>query len=98
MDKRKIIYSILTEINKGEVEPKSADYGLNEEEFGDIVEIMQDEGLIKGAAFSRVKGKIVITFLNTAKVTMKGMDYLEENGKWGKTYKGLKEIREWLLL
>lgn len=98
MDKRKIIYSILTEINKGEVEPKAEDYGLDTEEFGNIVEMIQDEKLIKGAVFSHAKGKILITFLNTAKVTMKGMDYLEENSTWGKTYKGLKEIREWLPL
>lgn len=98
MDERKIIYSILAEINKGKTELKAEDYGIAREEFGNIVEMIQDEGLIKGAAFSRARGKILITHLKTAKVTMKGISYLEDNNKWAKTYKGLKEIREWLQL
>lgn len=98
MNKKKVIYSILTELNKGEIKPRSKDYGLSDEEFIDIIVMLQDEELIKGVTFARAKGKPSIPFLNAAKITMKGLDYLEENGKLGKTYKGLKEIREWLPL
>ncbi|MGN9165847.1 YjcQ family protein [Tissierellaceae bacterium HCP3S3_D8] len=91
MNKRKIIYSVLTEINKGAADLKAVDYGLSEETFGDIVETIQDEGLIKGATFFKSKGKILITFLNAAKVTIKGIDYLEENSVLSKIDKDLKE-------
>ena len=98
MNKKKIIYSILTEIDKGELELKAKDYELSEEEFVDILVIMQEENLIKGVTFARAKGKPKIPFLNTAKIAMKGIEYLEENSALGKAYKGLKEIREWLPL
>lgn len=98
MNRRKIIFSILKEIEKGEQEPKHADYDITYEQFGDIVEMMQNDKLIEGASFAKGVGKISIVWLNTAKITMKGLDYLDENNIWSKTYKGLKEIREWLPL
>lgn len=101
MSKRKIIYSILKELEAGKSEPRAIDYGISEAEFGDIVEMMEDDGLIKGSAMSRGGrgNEAKIVYLNTAKVTIiKGLGYLEENSKWAKTYKGLKEIRDWLPL
>lgn len=29
-------------------------------------------------------------------VTMKGIEFLEQNNKWSKVYKGIKEFREFL--
>ena len=100
MSKRKIIYSILKELEIGSFEPKATDYDMSEAEFGDVVEMMENDGLIKGSAVTRGGrgNEAKLVFLNTAKVTIKGLDYLEENSKWAKTYKGLKEIRDWLPL
>lgn len=99
-NKRKIIYSILKEIEKNEVEPKAEDYGISNAEFGDIIEMMGEEKLIKGSGVARGGrgNKAQIVFLNGAKVTIKGLDYLDENSGWAKTYKGLKEVRDWLPL
>jgi hypothetical protein len=93
MNRRKIIYSILREIVKGEKEPKAADYGLTDIQFQEIVMMMQDEGLIKNAAFAST-----ITWLNTATITLRGLDYLDENSAWAKAYNTAKEIREWIKL
>lgn len=95
-DKLKIMLSFLRELNDGNI-AKPEDYELEREEFYDIVDACQDAGYIKGASFSRGKGnRILIAFLENTKLTVKGMEYLHENSAAMKTYKGLKEIREWL--
>lgn len=93
MNRRKIIYSILREIDKGEKEPKAIDYDLDDYKFQEIVIMMQEEGLIKNAAFASS-----ITWLNVASITMDGLDYLEENSGWSKAYNTAKEIRDWVKL
>lgn len=100
VNQRKVIYSILKEIKGNKSEPKAEDYGLETAEFGDIVDMMLDENLIKGASVSRGGGGNValIVFLKDAKITIKGLDYLEDHSAWAKTYKGLKEVRDWLPL
>ena len=99
MDKRKLIYSILKEIEQGN-EPKYTDYDIELEDFGSVLEMMQEGQLIKGAKVQRAGqgNKIVYAFTNQAKIQMEGLNYLEENSAWAKTYKGLKEIVSWLKL
>lgn len=95
-DKLKIMLSFMRELNDGNI-PKAEDYGISDIEFYDIIDACQDEGLIKGASFARGANKrILISFLEGTKLTVKGMEYLHENSKAMKTYKGLKQIREWL--
>ena len=97
VNKLKIMLSFMREVNDGNI-PKATDYGINDLEYWDIIDAMQDDGLIKGVNFSRggQGNKILIAFLENVKVTIKGMEYLNENSALAKTYKGLKEIREWL--
>ncbi|HHX23707.1 MAG TPA: hypothetical protein GX723_06820 [Thermoanaerobacterales bacterium] len=99
-NKRKIIFSILKEIEKGEIEPRAEHYGISDAEFGDIVSLMEEDGLIKGSGIARGgrNNAASVVFLNTAKITLKGLEYLEENNILAKTYKGLKEVRDWLRL
>ncbi|BDH62125.1 hypothetical protein MTP04_22550 [Lysinibacillus sp. PLM2] len=97
MDKRKLIYSILKEIEQGN-EPRAVDYGIELEEFGTVVEMIQRQGLITGAMVQRagIGSKVVYAFLDRAKIEIPGLDYLEENSSWSKLYKGLKEVRDWI--
>lgn len=93
VNKLKVVVSILKEISDKNSFSFS-DYGIEKEEFIDILEAMQDEGLITGV---RVAGaKVRIAFYEDAKLTIKGMEYLNQNSALMKTYKGLKEVREWL--
>ena len=95
-NKLKVMLSFMREINDGNI-PSHTDYGLEKTEFYDIIDACQDEGLIKGANFSRGKGnRILIAFLENTKLTVKGLEYLDEHSTAMKAYKGLKEIREWL--
>ncbi len=95
-NKLKVMLSFMRELNDGNI-PAYSDYGLEKGEFYDIVDACQDEGLIKGARFSRGKGnEILIAFLENTKLTVKGMEYLDEHSVAMKAYKGLKEVRDWL--
>ena len=94
-DKLKIMLSFMRELNDGNI-AKPEDYDIEKNEFYDIIDACQDEGLIKGVKFSRDGHGIIIAYLENAKLTVKGMEYLHENSKAMQTYKGLKEIREWL--
>lgn len=90
VDKLKIMLSFMREINDGNI-PKAADYGLTGDEFWDIIDAYQNDGLIKGATNA---GSIL--FLESTKLTVKGMEDLHENSAAMKTYKGLKELKDWL--
>lgn len=90
----KIVISILKEVSEGCI-PKAEDYEIADLLYWDILDAMQDDKLIKGVRFSR-SNKILMAFLDDAKITIKGMEYLNNNSTLVKTYKELKEIREWL--
>lgn len=87
MSKRKLIYSILKEIDKGN-NPSKEDYGMTFDEFFDIALFLKKEGLIR----KEMIAKDLIDF-SFAQVTLSGMKYLDENSSLAKTYKGLKEVR-----
>ena len=93
----KIVISLLREFLDGN-KPTAYDYDISGEEYWNIVESMQDEGLIKGVSVVRAGqgNKVQIGFLDDTKVTIKGIEYLNKNSALAKTYRGLKEIREWL--
>ena len=86
MNKKKIIYSVLREIEKGENIPKFSDFGLSLIEFRDLIDQIQDDDLIKGASVPRGQGNPAqMVLLNTAKITLKGLDYLEKNSAFIET-------------
>lgn len=93
----KVMLSFLREVNDGNL-PKASDYGLSPQEYWEIVDAAQDDGLIKGATFSRggQNSKILCGFLDGVQLTVKGMEYLDNHAPAMKLYKGLKELRDWL--
>ena len=96
--KLKIIYSILKEFSEGNNSIHQETYGIEYNEFLSILEFTQEEGLIKGAKFAHTKTEPTVGWWDNAKVTMKGIQYLEENSTKVKVYKTLKEVRDWLPL
>ena len=96
-DKLKVMLSFMRELNDGNI-PNATDYDLDKDGFADIIEACQDAGYIKGASIQRagMGNKVAIMWLDQAKLTVKGMEYLHENSTAMRAYKGLKEIREWL--
>ena len=93
---KKIIYSILKEILEGDSVPTANDYEITEEQFLQIIKLMVNEEYLnpKNVSFFNTGDCYIKKSIDT--VTMKGINFLEENNKWTKLYKGLKEFREFL--
>ena len=89
--------SFMRELNDGNT-PNAADYGITNGELWDIIDACQDEGLIKGAVFTRggQGNHILIAFLDGVTLTVKGLEYLDNHSAAMRAYKGLKELRDWL--
>lgn len=86
MNKKKIIYSVLREIEQGENIPKFSDFGLSLIEFRDLIDQIQDDDLIKGASVPRGQGNPDrMVLLNKVKITLKGLDFLEKNSDFAET-------------
>ena len=93
---KKIIYSILKELTEGDEIPTAASYEITGEKFVEIIKLMKEEKYLNPK-------KVIINILGSVEidksvdtVTIKGYDFLEENSKWSKVYKGLKEIKDFL--
>lgn len=91
----KIVLSILSEISEGKI-PEASDYDINSDTFYDILIAMNDDGLVKGVSSLFGDGVRYCVRYENVKITIKGMEYINANSKLMKTYRGLKEIREWL--
>lgn len=97
-NKLKVMLSFMREINDGN-QPTAKDYEMDLNDFADILEACQDEGLVKGLSIIRGgRGNPVVgqPDLSRVKLTVKGLEYLDSHSGAMKTYKGLKELREWL--
>ena len=93
---KKIIYSILRELTEGECIPNASNYEITEDQFVEIIKLMLDERYLN-------PNRVRINILCTAEidksidtVTVKGYDYLDENSRLAKLYKGLKEIKDFI--
>ena len=72
VNKLKVMLSYMREKNDGN-DPSAADYGITNGELWDIIDACQDEGLIKGARFTRggSGNPILICFTDGIKLTVK---------------------------
>lgn len=84
----KVIFSVLKELEEGRV-PTFNDYGLEKEPYGEIIESMIDDKLIKKAQVVRsgIGNSVTYVVMHHARVTSEGREYLERNTRWAKTYK-----------
>ena len=96
-NKLKIMLSFMRELNDGNI-PTANDYQITRDEFGDIIEMCQDEGYITGAHILRggQGNKVSGMWLDTVKLTVHGLEYLDKNSAAMKVYKGLKFIQDWI--
>lgn len=97
MNRKKLIYSILKELEQGD-EPKQTDYELDLEQWGEIAELISDEGYAKNIMVQYADDTVYYVGYHSTKITLAGIGFLEENSALSKTYKGIKEIRDWLKL
>lgn len=97
INRLKVMLSFMREISDGNM-PKADDYEIEQQTFEDILIACQEEGLIKDCViyFKGLESGCYGCDCSSAKLTVKGMEYLHNNSAAMKAYKGLKEIREWL--
>ena len=97
INKLKVMLSFMREVNDGNI-PEASDYAITNGEFWDIIDACQDDGLIKGASFSRGEqgNRILMCFTDGIKLTVKGLEYLDNHSIAMQAYKGIKELRDWL--
>lgn len=96
MDKTKLRISVLKEL-ANDNRPEASDYGIDDTEYAKIIRQLQVEGLIDGSKEKRYIDETRRANLTNAIVTIKGEEYIKENSILAKTYKGLKEVKDWLI-
>ena len=87
MNRKKLLYALLKEISGGNNELSHSDFELTEDEFHEISSLATTEGYL-----SSVQWYDDQPHFHLARLTMKGIEYIEQNSVIGKTYRGLKEI------
>lgn len=102
MDNFKAVYKILSTLEKAmdypEFDPNQINaevLGVSEERWSRYIEMMSDVGYIKGADINRYIDGSTHIDLSNVRITLKGLEYLQENSIMQRMYrlaKGLKDI------
>ncbi|MBK5077083.1 YjcQ family protein [Lactococcus lactis] len=81
-------------IDPGVFDPQN--YRVSYPYLNDILEELKENGYIKGISFIETKDGKLINGLSDIKITIKGIEYLDENSMMKKAYKTLKELKDWI--
>lgn len=92
MDKKKLRYAILKEIDKDNKILSNENFGVSYKDFYNQVVFLDREGYITKPIYGSNK---IFSFA-TCVITEKGEDYLESNSTLSKSYAVAKEIRDWI--
>ncbi|MGL4571842.1 MAG: YjcQ family protein [Clostridium sp.] len=93
MDKKKLRYAILREIDKGNTPLTEKNFKVEEKDFNEAVWFLKREGYLIG--IYNAENKPHIDKIGP-RLTEEGEKFLEDNSKWGKLYKGIKEIKDFI--
>ncbi len=81
MSKKELILKILDSLNSASKVPSKEELNLNLEQYGEILEIMQQDNLIFGASVIRAGQGNTVQFAwkDNVKITIRGIEFLENN-------------------
>lgn len=101
MDNFKAVYKILSTLEKSmdlvEVDMDAIDHvalGISKERWCRYIEMMLDVGYIKGASVRRDVTGAMRADCSDIRITLKGLEYLQENTIMQKMYNAAKGIKE----
>ena len=101
MDNFKAIYKILTTLEKAmdcpafdltQISPERL--GVSTERWCRYIEMMEDVGYIKGVVISEDLSGEMFVDADNIRITLKGLEYLQENSIMHKFYLAAKGIKE----
>lgn len=102
MDNFKAVYKILSALEKAMDYPEfdttqisAQALGVSDERWARYIEMMSDVGYVKGATVKRDIFDCTHADVRSIRITLKGLEYLQENSIMQKLYqaaKGFKEI------
>ena len=100
----KIIYVILTELYGCKKKGCKVDlrvigpqrFQIPEGYLLDILSELLDEGYVKGFEVLQTKSGRCVCGLEDIGITMKGIEYLQDNSKMKQVYNALKEVKDWV--
>ncbi|SMF88185.1 YjcQ protein [Paenibacillus uliginis N3/975] len=95
MNKERLRYAILKEVNEGNTPLTEEDFDVSENEFDDAVNFLSREKYLTGLLWAGDRPHL---HKIGPVLTERGEKYLNENSILSKTYRGLKEVREWIKL
>lgn len=101
MDNFKAVYKILSALEKAMDYPEfdinvigPEALGVSNERWARYIEMMIDVGYIKGASLKRdITGATRIS-ANNIRITLKGLEYLQENSMMKKVYNAVKGFKD----
>ena len=101
MDNFKAVYKILSTLEKAMDLPEfdisiidCRALGVSKERWSRYIEMMADVGYIKGVRVStNITGETIVE-CNNMRITLKGLEYLQENSIMRKIYNAAKGIKE----
>lgn len=93
MDKKKLRYAILKEIDSKNFPVTEDKFGVDEDSFDNQIRFLHREKYITNIYYSDDRPEMDNCYIE---LTEKGEKFLEENSTWSKLYKGMKEIKDWI--
>ncbi|AQQ55554.1 YjcQ family protein [Planococcus lenghuensis] len=91
MNKKKLRYAILKEIEQGNNGLTEEKLKIRQNEFDETIRFLDRENYLIGITYADDR-----PIISRVVLTEKGEAYLEQNSALGRAYKGLKEIRDWI--
>lgn len=95
MEKSKMTYLILKNLYNGD-RLSEQELGLKKEEYAEILDLMQNEGLITGVKISNLGNENMIVNCDNEQITVSGVNYLMENSIPNREYKMKVSVDETL--
>lgn len=93
MNKDKLRYAILKEVDSNNLPLTEGSFGISESIFDEAVRFLDRENYLNGVFYADNRPYL---YKIGPTLTEKGETYLKDNSTLAKTYKGLKEFKEWI--
>ena len=98
MDNMKVVYKVLAEVDK---QMDNIDFDesfiknlkVSDNRINKIIESLVEDGYLTGIKISKPKTGNIVMFINP-RLTIKGMEFLQENSTMQKIKNGLKDVKD----